>query len=119
MSEDILHYLYLSKVIDPHRYFRWTLQTVGLSTFLFRGNSESELIRSLVHNYRRALSSNANPDQSYEKLKGQLDKTLKTLFGMSGLKLDDLASYGFVEAVHLHNLADASRHTVNKYKRAA
>lgn len=114
----LLNHLYDEKKIDPHKYYRWQFMSNGLMPFLFRGADEAEIMQSLMLNYRKALSCNANRHATPKQLKYELDMAFRTLFGMKGLNIGELLSYRFVSQVHIRDLK-TSGYCINKYKRAA
>ena len=109
--------LYHAKFIDPYLYYQWTFMSNGLAPFLFRGQNNKELMRSFRLNYRKALSKNCDRTSSSFTLLEKLDDAFRS-FGLMGVTISEMVSFGFAKPVKLNKLRDASQFTINKYKRA-
>lgn len=119
ISVNLLVELYNSKLIDPYLYYRWEFMSNGLLPFLFRGRTDEETIKSFRINYRKALSKNCDRQSSSLNLMKKLNDAFVSLgFGLNGVDLSEMMSFGFVKMITLNELKRSSQWTINKYKRA-
>ena len=119
LSINLLVELYNSKLIDPYLYYRWEFMANGLFPFLFRGRTNEETMKSFRINYRKSLSKNCDSNSSSLELMKKLNDAFLSLgFGVNGVDLHEMISFGFVKAITLNELKSSRQWTINKYKRA-